>query len=412
MQRRMLWLAVAIAGGALALLGFAGGFVALAWTLAEGLALTATVTLPAAGMAALGLGLGVPLGLHGWGGWRARPSRPFEPPRVRWAGLAWVLLVGLGALVSSLSLAPAIWLPPIHVLTMALPPLIVLCLVGQALDGVGGSWREVVIGMAGGGALGLGIALMGEALIAFAFVAAATAVMLATPGGAEQVASVVRKLQDPTWATDLDNLLPFLRSPAVAVSVLFLFTIPVPLVEETFKTLAAGMAARWIRPRPARAFLWGVAGGAGFSLAENLFNGALGGAEGWVLGAVARFGATVMHCATAGLIGWGWGQLWTGRPRRLLGSYAAGVFIHGLWNAAAVGVVFLSVSSLTHEGDALWLALTGYGTLIFLILLALLTGVSVVTLQGAGRRLAAAAAASYSHTSSGEARCCARLMCR
>ena len=390
MQRRVLWLIAAIAGGALALLGFAGGLLALAWTLAGGLALTASVTLPVAGMVACGLGLGLPLALHGWGGWRARPSRPFDPPRVRWAMLAWVLLVGLGALISSFLLAPAIWLPPIHVLTMALPPLIVLCLVGRELGGVGGSWREVFAGMAGGGALGLGIALIGEALIAFAFIVAATAVVWVTPGGAERVASFVEKLQDPVWATDLDNLLPFLRSPAVAISALFLFTIPAPLAEETFKTLAAGVAARWIRPRPARAFLWGVAGGAGFSLAENLFNGALGGAESWVLGAIARFGATVMHCATAGLVGWGWGQLWTARrPRRLLGSYAAAVVIHSLWNAAAVGAVLLSVSSLAREGDELWLAFTGCGTLTFLALLALLTGVSVVALQGAGRKLAA-----------------------
>ena len=41
------------------------------------------------------------------------------------------------------------------------------------------------------------------------------------------------------------------------------------------------------RPGPARALLWGVAGGAGFALAENLFNGALGGTEGWAPGAVA-----------------------------------------------------------------------------------------------------------------------------
>jgi len=392
MQRRTLWLIVGIAGGALVLLGFAGGLLSLAWLLADEGMLTAAETLPVASTLALGLGLGVPLTLHGWAGWRARPSRPFSPSRGWWMWLAWALLVGLGTAVSSLSLAPALWLPPIHVMTMALLPLIVLWLVGWALHGVGGSWREVVAGMAGGGALGLGGSLIGEVLIAFAFVVLATTILLTTPGGAERIASLVKDLQDPAWVTDLDNLLQFLLSPAGAIPVLVLFTIPVPLIEETCKTLAAGVVARWIRPHPARAFLWGVAGGAGFALAENLFSGALGGAEGWALGAVARFGATVMHCFTAGLVGWGWGQLWTaGRPLRLLGSCAVAVAIHSLWNAAAVGAMLLSVSVLVHEGNEFWLTIAGLGTLAFLGLLGLLTTAFIFALPVAGRRLAAGA---------------------
>ena len=258
------------------------------------------------------------------------------------------------------------------------------------MHGVGGSWREVVAGMAGGGALGLGGSLIGEVLIACAFIALVVTILLATPGGAERIASLVKDLQDPAWVTDLDNLLPFLLSPAVAIPVLVLFTIPVPLIEETCKTLAAGVVARWVRPHSARAFLWGVAGGAGFALAENLFSGALGGAEGWALGAVARFGATVMHCFTGGLVGWGWGQLWTaGRPLRLLGSYAVAVAIHSLWNAAAVGAMLLSISVLAHEGEEFWLTITGLGTLAFLGLLGLLTAAFMFVLPVAGRRLAA-----------------------
>jgi RsiW-degrading membrane proteinase PrsW (M82 family) len=390
MQRRTLWLIVGIAGGALVLLGFAGGFLGLALLFTGGDVLTAAETLPVAGTVALGLGLGVPLALHGWAGWRGWPSRPFGPSRGRWMWIALVLLAGLGTVVSSLPMAPALWLPPIHVLMMALPPLIVLRLVGWALHGVGGSWREVVAGMAGGGALGLGGSLAGEVLVAFAFIVLTTAIVLTMPGGTERIASLVKDLQDPAWVTDLDSLLPFLLSPAVAIPVLVLFAIPVPLIEEACKTLAAGVVARWIRPHPARAFLWGVAGGAGFALAENLFSGALGGAEGWALGAVARFGATVMHCLTAGLVGWGWGQLWTaGRPLRLLGSYLVAVAIHGLWNAAAVGAALLSASASAHEGDEFWLTITSFGTLACLGLLGLLTAAFYLVLPVAGRRLAA-----------------------
>jgi RsiW-degrading membrane proteinase PrsW (M82 family) len=392
MQRRVLWLIVGVAGGALVLLGSGGGLLALTLVLAGGGTPTAADSLPVAGIMASGLGLGVPLALHGWGGWRARPSRPFGPSRVLWMWLALMLLIGLGMAVSSLSLAPALLLPPIHVLTMALPPLIVLWLVGWALRGVGGSWREVVAGMAGGGVLGLGAALIGEGLIAFALAVVVTAVVLTMPGGAERIASLARELQDPAWVADLDNLLPFLLSPVVAISALALFSVPVPLIEETFKTLVAGVVARWVRPQPARAFLWGVAAGAGFALVENLFNGALGGAESWALGAVARFGATVMHCLTGGLVGWGWGQLWTARrPLRLLGSYAAAVTVHGLWNAAAVGAVLLSASTFAHKRDGLGLALLSLGMLAVVGLLGLLTVMSIFALPLAGRRLAARA---------------------
>jgi RsiW-degrading membrane proteinase PrsW (M82 family) len=392
MQRRVLWLIVGVAGGALGLLGVAGGLLALAFVLAGGGTPTAAESLPVAGLMALGLGLGVPLALQGWAGWRARPSRPFGPSRVLWMWLALMLLVGLGAAVSSLSLVPALLLPPIHVVTMALPPLIVLWLVGRALRGMGGSWREVVAGMAGGGILGLGSALIGEGLIAFALAVAVTAVVLMMPGGAERIAALMTDLQDPAWVTDLDNLLPFLLSPAVAISLLGLFSIPVPLIEETFKTLAAGVVARWVRPQPTRAFLWGVAAGAGFALTENLFNGALGGAESWALGVLARFGATVMHCLTGGLVGWGWGQLWTARrPLRLLGSYAAAVIVHGLWNAADVGAVLLSASAYAHEGDPFRLAPLGLGMLTLIGLLGFLTVASIFALPLAGRRLAAGA---------------------
>jgi len=392
MRRRALWLIVGIAGSALIPLGFGGGLLALALILAGEGTPTAAETLPAAAMMALGLGLGVPLTLHGWAGWQVRPSRPFSPSRVWWMWLTLTLLFGLGTAVSSLSLTPALLLPPIHVLVMALPPLIILWSVGGALHGVEGSWREVVASMAGGGSLGMGGSLIGEGLIGFALVAIVILVALVMPGGAERVATLARNLKDPVWQKDLTSLSKLLLSPMVAVSVLGMFSIPVPLIEEVFKTLAIGVAARWVRPCPARAFLWGVAGGAGFALVENLFNGALGGAGGWALGAVARFGATVMHCFTGGLVGWGWGQLWAARrPLRLLGSYAVAVTIHALWNAAAVGVVLLSASAWAHGGDDLWLALTGLGTLTLMGLLGSLTVAFVFALLFAGRRLAAGA---------------------
>jgi len=391
MQRRTLWLIVGIAGGALGMLGLGGGLLALALTVVGGSTLTAAESLPLAGIMAFGLVLGIPLALHGWAGWQERPSRLFNPSHVGWLWLLLVLLIGLGTAVSALSLTPVLLLPPIHVLTMALPPLIILCLVGQALRGLGGSWREVIASMASGGSLGMGASFVSEVLIGFALVVIATVVTLITPGGVERIMALAENLEDPTWQEDLTNLFELLLSPTVAISLLGVFSIPVPLVEEIFKTLVTGVVARWVRPHPARAFLWGVASGAGFALVENLFNGALGGAEGWGVGVISRFGATVMHCVTGGLVGWGWGQLWTARrPLRLLGSYVAAVTVHGLWNTAAVGAVLLSAGAWVHvhKGNELWLAPMGLGLLMLVGTLSLLTVAFLIALPFVGRRLA------------------------
>jgi hypothetical protein len=393
MHRRALWLIIGILGCVtLVTLTCLGGLLALATLLSGPGSLTATQTLPMAGMLLLGPILGIPLVLQGWAGWRGRPSRPFNPPRAWWLWLALVVLVALGAAISLLPLAPALLLPPIHVLVMALLPLLMLWLVGRASRGRAGSWRDVVAGMAGGGFLGMTVALIGEGLVILAAIIVLTVVVMMTPGAPERINELATRMQDPAWATDIQNLLPLLLSPAVVLSALGVFSIPVPLIEEAVKTLATGIAGRWIRPTPVRAFLWGVAGGAGFALAENLFNGAIGGVEGWAPGALSRFGATALHCFTGGLVGWGWGQLWTARrPLRLLGCYAVAVAIHALWNAGAVGAAFLGVSLMAHEGEIAQAAFTLLGTLALMGLLALLTVAFVAALILAARRLTAQA---------------------
>jgi hypothetical protein len=71
-----------------------------------------------------------------------------------------------------------------------------------------------------------------------------------------------------------------------------------------------------------------------------------------------------------------------------LGTYAAAVVIHVVWNAASVGVVILSASALLYEGkNDLRFALAGLGTFTLLGLLGLMTVASIVALVVAGRKL-------------------------
>jgi hypothetical protein len=398
MQRRALWLVAGLVGGAVAALGSGLGLLVLASSLlgpigvGTGNGLTVTQTLAAAGLTALALGLGIPLAIHGRAGWLGSPSRSFAPLRPWWLWIVLALLIASGGVANSLPTAPTLLLALIHVPAMALPPTIVLLVVGRALQGTAGSWREVIAGMAGGGFLGTGLSLIGEGLVLLALVVAWTVVTLLTPGGSERITALSESLQDPAWLEDPTHLLRLLRSPSIALSVVGTFAIPVPVIEEAFKTLAIGVVGRWVRPQPARAFLWGVAGGAGFALAENLLNGALGGAEPWAFGTLARLGATVMHCAAGGLVGWGWGQLWTARRAgRLFGAYAAAVAIHGLWNAAATGTMILSAFALEHEGNALLSSLIEIGMLALVAWLGLLGVTFLVALILAGKRLASEA---------------------
>jgi RsiW-degrading membrane proteinase PrsW (M82 family) len=396
MKRRTLWLIAGILGVTiLVTLVLGGGGLALLLALSAlfGQVPAVTSVLQAAGLVALGIGLGVPLAVQGWAGWQERRSRPFNPSQTRWFWLALLplqlILVVLGAAVSLIPLAPIFLLPPIHALAMSIPPLLVLGLVGWGLRGRGGSRREATAGMASGGCLGMGLSLIGEILILFVVIVVAVMVVMITPGAAEQINELVKDMRNPAWQTDIAKMSSLILSPVVIANVFGILCIATPLIEETAKALAGGIVGFWVRPHPARAFLWGVAAGAGFALAENLFNGAAGGAESWVLGAVTRLGTTAMHCFTSGLVGWGCGQLWASRrPLRSLGAYAAAVFIHGLWNAAAIGMAFSSIAILAYAGDLIRVGLAGLVALTSVATLILLTLVFVVALPLIALRLA------------------------
>jgi RsiW-degrading membrane proteinase PrsW (M82 family) len=410
MRRRTLWLIAGILG-----ISTAVALVCLGGLLALLLALS-TITskgpvevsgaLQAAGLVALGLGLGVPLALESWVGCQERPPRPLDLSRARWLWLAlvpaFVILVLLGAAIGllpqviglqlshdAISWAQAFLLSPIHALAMSIPPLLVLGLVGWGLQGKEGTWRDVVTGMAGGGGLGLGIALLLEMLVIIALAVVVMAVVILTPGGVDQFYALVQNMENPAWQADASNVLDLLLSPVIIASLFGLLCIVVPLIEETFKTLAGGIAGRWIRPRPGRAFLWGAAAGAGFALAENLLNGAAGGIEGWAAVTVARVGTTAMHCLASGLLGWGWGQLWTARrPLRLLGAFAAAITIHGLWNGAAVSAAYAGMMAMVQEESVRWVSAPGLAAIGIVALMGLLTISSLAALFLIPRRLA------------------------
>jgi hypothetical protein len=121
----------------------------------------------------------------------------------------------------------------------------------------------------------------------------------------------------------------------------------VPLIEETFKPIGVWFLAGQ-KITPAQGFGFGVLSGAGFGLFENLGNTSSGG-ETWALLAATRISTLLLHCFTAGLVGWALASAWSQRRYLRLGvAYAIAILIHGSWNAMAVLSSILSLKGVTN----------------------------------------------------------------
>jgi hypothetical protein len=107
------------------------------------------------------------------------------------------------------------------------------------------------------------------------------------------------------------------------------------------------------RPTLQQAFLWGLTGGAGFALAEGLFN-SLGGLEEWATIVLLRVGATLLHCFAGALMGLAWyAVLAERRWGRALTLYAGAVCTHGLWNTLAAAMAYISLRTVDDSRPAL-----------------------------------------------------------
>jgi len=355
MSHRVLWLVTGVAGAGIILLTLVVGLVMLGLTLGSLLTGEITSLLFSGSVVAAGVGLGTLLVILGWSGWWEKPSRPFYP-RLRWRmWIGLVLLIVVGDVLARASGAARVLLVPIHVLAMSAPALITLVLVTRGLRRSVSSWREVGLALTSGGLIGTVLSLIAEGIVVLVILFVVVFLLAQTPGGMEWLSALSDRVTDPAWVSDPGQLIDLFVSPGVALLAVAVVSIPVPLIEEAFKTLGIGILGRWYRPGPAYGFLWGVASGAGFALVENLLNGAVSSGSGWGQVVLARSIATVMHCFAGGIVGWGWAQLWTERrPLILLGCYLAAVGIHGLWNGVVAVVALLSVAAEVYQGDVTW----------------------------------------------------------
>jgi len=124
----------------------------------------------------------------------------------------------------------------------------------------------------------------------------------------------------------------YVTRPLVVFVTLFYIAGLVPLIEELIKPF---LVWRWLKKplSPSQGFLIGLIGGSAFALWENLsaLNNIAAGS--WFFVVIARYGTSILHMATAALMGWA--LMCSFNNRKILRSvavYFSVVLIHGAWN--------------------------------------------------------------------------------
>ena len=238
--------------------------------------------------------------------------------------LAWLLLPPLNIIANGL---PVLWL--VYIGTRGLIP-------GQPRR----QWGVFASGLV----LGPLIILFLELLVLIGIGVLAILWALLDPSISNQLNGLVFRLQNSATNPDaiLRILLPFLLKPGILFIAFAFISVIVPLIEEALKPIGVWFLLGQ-KLTPAQGFAFGILSGAGFGLFENLGNTSSGG-EAWVLLASTRIVTLLLHCLTAGVVGWALASAWSHKRYLRLGvTYALAVILHGLWNGMAV---LSSISSL------------------------------------------------------------------
>ena len=345
-----------------------------------GLNMTAVITI-------VGLALpGAPLA------WHALRRLQGNPPLAWQARPSWIVAGGALVVASllcgqaslSFNLLPDLVLGLAQYLAVLSPAAILLALTAGSWAGFSRlrAWGHLI----SGAWLAVTVSFVVEVLVIGVLAVLGFMILIvAAPAEFEALMQLLETLQ---VTEDFGLLSDWLFKPWVMAGAFVTASMILPAIEEAFKPLGVIlMLGR--RPTPMAAFLGGVMGGLGFAVVESLSNLSAT-QEGWLVLVVARMGTMVMHGLTAGLVGWGWGQVAAHRARgalRLAAAYLTAMAVHGVWNAAAVAIALSGLSALGPGVALPQQAMLGALTIIGLLVLAGLTLAGVAGLSMIGFRL-------------------------
>ncbi len=276
------------------------------------------------------------------------------------------IIAGLGAL----ALAPltSYALPPLHFIAASVPPLALLAYAAHRLGNHSG-FRALVATLSWGALAATSLAFLLEAVSGLALILLAVLLVAAQPNGREILDQMQGLLAAAQRTGDWAPLSKWMSQPAVMAGFVFYFALLVPPMEELVKTLVVAFIDPR-RTRAADALLWGMGAGAGFAIAENLFNAAVTLAD-WGPVMLLRAGASVIHVTNGALMGRGW---YAARVERRWGSLfsalIASVVLHALWNAAALFLSAAAPEGIASSSLSLTPTVQTGALLLFLVLLA------------------------------------------
>lgn len=314
-------------------------------------------------------GGGLLLAWVGWNGYSGRPALRVRLPHPLWLILVFGGLLALGLFVLQLGLAP--WLfPPLHVAAAATAPLFFVLLATYLIDRRRPPvvLQDLVGQLAGGMLIATVLSLLIELVLIAGLLAFVGVLLSLTPGGLERIGSLFGNLRSPEILQDPAVVQMLFSSPVILVAAGVAITVGTPLIETVSKAISlvlVGMARR--RPTRAEAFLWGVAGGAGFAITGNMI-GSLSTLPAWGGPIMLRVGTALVQTLTGGLLGLGWYAWMSGTRRwRLWAYFGLAVVLQGIWNGAAGLATLLSAPAIDTSSVLL---LTG-GALFTLTMLGL-----------------------------------------
>jgi RsiW-degrading membrane proteinase PrsW (M82 family) len=268
------------------------------------------------------LGLGTVLALGGGGvglyfSIRAIMGKGSAPVRLPpyWVPLALtaaILGVGIIQHDAGLPQAPALLEVPLLLLAGIMPAVATFTFTAQRL-GFPTTWRRVWLSYLSGTFLATLLALILEGI------------------ASNLLASFLQ--------TDTGSLVTNANDTNQLIAEVLLAAVVAPIVEEGFKPVGPLVIIGRLRS-PAEAFLVGMAAGIGFAILETTgYIGSYGGAD-WVIVAVERIGASLIHGVGAGMATMGWYYLFRGRgvPGRFakgFGGLAYAVAQHAIFNASS-----------------------------------------------------------------------------
>jgi hypothetical protein len=244
----------------------------------------------------------------------------------------WLLVLLIGQLIQSKTDFEWFFLPPLHLLAVALP---LLFLVEMGRRKLGEDNPERNLGIINFGIIITQTVVMVIEIILVILSALFLLFWISTQQNLLiEFSRLAERLMNANYNPEIVEriITPYFQRPGVIYVFLAFGAGLVPLVEELLKPLVL-----WLfvgrRFSPKEGFVMGLVAGATFALVESL--GMISSSTGpdWLGIVIARFGTGLLHITTTSIVGWGLGAAWQKRQYLHLGlAYGLAVLLHGIWN--------------------------------------------------------------------------------